>query len=238
MTESRTAEAVLFDVDGVLIDSADAHSRVWRAWARQRGLDPEAVWAATQGRRRADILRLVAPERDPAEEHRALDRLMAAEEPGFRAFAGAAELLRALPAGRWAVVTSSRAEPTRARLARTGLVVPGVRVCAEDVSEGKPSPEGYRTAAARLGVDPARCLVVEDAPAGVAAGIAAGCTVYAVASTHAARELGAAHACFGSLAEAAEAVLRAVAGSGTVTGEDGVVKDVADATSTSRVTEE
>lgn len=205
-----TAAAVLFDVDGVLIDTADAHGRVWRSWARARGLDPEAVWAATQGRRRADILRLVAPERDPAEEHRALDRLMATEEPGFRAFAGAAGLLRALPSGRWAVVTSSRAEPTAARLARTGLVVPEVRVCAEDVSEGKPSPEGYLTAAARLGADPARCLVVEDAPAGIAAGLAAGCTVYAVASTHRPEELGDAHGCFGSLGEAAGAVLRAV----------------------------
>ncbi|MDW8806703.1 HAD hydrolase-like protein [Streptomyces scabiei] len=156
--DDGTAAAVLFDVDGVLIDTADAHGRVWRAWARARGLDPEAVWVATQGRRRADILRLVAPERDPADEHRALDRLMVAEEPGFRAFDGAAGLLRALPPGRWAVVTSSRAEPTAARLARTGLVVPEVRVCAEDVSEGKPSPEGYLTAAATLGADPARCV--------------------------------------------------------------------------------
>ncbi|MEI5527776.1 HAD-IA family hydrolase [Streptomyces brasiliscabiei] len=203
-----SAAAVLFDVDGVLIDTADAHGRVWRAWARARGLDPEAVFPVTQGRRRADILRLLAPERDPAEEHRALDRLMAAEEPGFRAFDGAAGLLRALPPGRWAVVTSSRAGPTAARLTRTGLVVPEVRVCAEDVTEGKPSPEGYQAAAARLGADPARCLVVEDAPAGVAAGLAAGCRVYAVASTHPPDELRDAHAWFGSLADAAEAILR------------------------------
>ncbi|WP_149826514.1 HAD-IA family hydrolase [Streptomyces tailanensis] len=203
--------AVLFDVDGVLIDTADAHARVWRAWARERGLDPEAVWVATQGRRRADILRLVAPERDPGEEHRALDRLMAAEEPGFRAFPGAAGLLRALPVGRWAVVTSSRAEPTAARLARTGLMVPEVRVCAEDVTEGKPSPEGYLKAAERLGAAPSRCLVVEDSPAGVAAGLAAGCTVYAVASTHGAGQLRDAHVCFGSLEEAAGTVLGALA---------------------------
>lgn len=212
--------AVLFDVDGVLIDTADAHGRVWRAWARARGLDPEAVWVATQGRRRADILRLVAPDRDPADEHRALDRLMAAEEPGFCAFDGAAELLGALPRGRWAVVTSSRAEPTAARLARTGLVVPEVRVCAEDVSAGKPSPEGYLYAAARLGADPARCLVVEDAPAGIAAGRAAGCMVYAVASTHRPGELRDAHVCFGSLREAAGAVLRAV-GEGGIRAGDG-----------------
>ncbi|MFI6491909.1 HAD family hydrolase [Streptomyces sp. NPDC050564] len=198
-----TATPVLFDVDGVLIDTADAHARVWRAWARLRGLDPETVWRVTQGKRRTDILRLVAPALDPAEEHRVLDRLMAAEEPGFRAFDGAAALLRALPSHRWAVVTSSRATPTAARLARTGLPVPAVRVCAEDVVEGKPSPEGYLTAAARLAVDPSRCVVVEDSPAGVEAGLAAGCTVYAVASTHRLAELGRAHACFPSLRAAA-----------------------------------
>ncbi|WP_330307099.1 MULTISPECIES: HAD-IA family hydrolase [unclassified Streptomyces] len=194
---------VLFDVDGVLIDTADAHGRVWRAWARLHGLDPEAVWRATQGRRRTDTLRRVAPDLDPVEEHRVLDRLMAAEEPGFRAFDGAAPLLHALPPHLWAVVTSSRATPTAARLARTGLPVPQVRVCAEDVSEGKPSPEGYLTAAARLAVDPARCVVVEDSPAGIEAGLAAGCTVYAVASTHSPAELARAHVCFPSLSEAA-----------------------------------
>ncbi|MFM9692561.1 HAD family hydrolase [Streptomyces europaeiscabiei] len=124
-----TADAVLFDVDGVLIGTADAHRRVWaRAWAW--GLDPEAAWQAMQGRRRADILRSLAPERDPAGEHRLLDRSMAAGEPGFRAFGGAARLLRALPPDRWAVVTSGRAEPTvriawrRFRRDRAGIVRP------------------------------------------------------------------------------------------------------------------
>lgn len=135
-------------------------------------------------------------------EQQALNRLMAAEGPGLRAFDGATGLLRALLPGRWAVVTSSRGGRTAARLARTGLVVQEVRVCAEDVSQGKPSPEGYRTAAVRLGVDPARCLVVEDAPAGVAVGLAADCVVYAVASIHRPDELRYAHVCFGSLAEA------------------------------------
>ncbi|GHE32701.1 HAD-IA family hydrolase [Streptomyces capitiformicae] len=87
--------------------------------------------------------------------------------------------------------------------------MPEVCVCAEDVSEGKPSPEGYLTAAARLGVDPVRCLVVEDASAGIAAGLAAGCTVYAVGSTQGPEELRDAHRCFGSLGEAVGAVLRA-----------------------------
>ncbi|MGW0840737.1 HAD-IA family hydrolase [Streptomyces sp. NPDC002787] len=186
LIDDRTVAAVLFDVDGVPTDTAGAHGRV---------------------RRREDNLRSSAPERDPDEEHRSLDRLMAAGKPGFRAFDGVAGPPRALPPGRWAVVTSSRAEPTAARLARTGPVVPEVRVRAEDVSEGGPSPEGCLIAAARPGADPARCLVVEDAPAGMAAGLAAGCTVYAVASTHRPDELRDAHACFGSAAEAAGAIL-------------------------------
>ncbi|MFC9848740.1 HAD family hydrolase [Streptomyces sp. NPDC060223] len=148
--EDDAVAAVPFGMDGVLIDTAAAHGRVWRAWARLHGPDPEEVWQATQGRCRTDILRLLAPELDPAGEHLVLDRLMAAEEPGFRAFDGAAALLRSLPPHRWAVVTSSRAQPTAARLARTGLPVPDVRICAEDVRAGKPSPEGYLTAAAVL----------------------------------------------------------------------------------------
>ncbi|MFE6482789.1 HAD family hydrolase [Streptomyces sp. NPDC057757] len=219
--ERSAVAAVLFDVDGVLIDTADAHGRVWRAWARGHGLDPETVWRATQGRRRTDILRLLVPGRDPAGEHLALDRLMAAEEPGFRAFDGARTLLRSLPPHRWAVVTSGRARPTEARLARTGLPVPGVRVCAEDVREGKPSPEGYLTAAARLGVDPARCVVVEDSPVGVEAGLAAGCTVYAVATTHRSAELARADAWFPSLREAGRTLTAVQPGEGSGPDADG-----------------
>lgn len=197
----RTAvSAVLFDVDGVLIDSGAVHGRVWDAWARLRGLDPEYVRQVTQGRRWADTLRIVAPHLDAAEQHRALDAFMAREEPGMRAYEGA-ELLRALTLP-WAVVTSSDGASTRRRLAALGLPVPEVRVCAEDVAEGKPSPEGYLAAAARLGVEPGRCVVVEDSPAGVAAGRAAGCVVHAVATTHSVGELGGADLCFGTLVQA------------------------------------
>ncbi|MEV1008034.1 HAD-IA family hydrolase [Streptomyces sp. NPDC049881] len=205
-----TEPVFLFDVDGVLIDSGAAHRRVWAAWADARGLDPGSVWGATQGRRRVDTLRLVAPHLDPAEEHALLNRLMAAEEHTVRAYDGAGEVLRGLAAGAWAVVTSSRGEATRRRLAASGLPVPAVRVCAEDVTEGKPSPEGYLTAATRLGADPRHCLVVEDSPAGVAAGRAAGCTVHAVTTTHPAGQLARAHAVFPSL----RAAVRAATGHG------------------------
>lgn len=193
--------AVLFDVDGVLIDSGASHARVWDAWARLRGLDPQYVRQVTQGRRRSDTLRIVAPALDAGVEGRVLDRLMADEEAGMRPFPDAARVLRALTVP-WAVVTSSRREATRARMERLGLAVPGVRICAEDVRHGKPAPDGYLAAAARLGADPRRCLVVEDAPAGVRAGRAAGCTVHAVTTTHPAELLGEADACFPTLREA------------------------------------
>ncbi|WP_235031885.1 HAD-IA family hydrolase [Actinacidiphila yanglinensis] len=197
--------AVLFDVDGVLIDSGAAHNRVWSAWAGLRRLDPAYVRQAAQGRRRLDTLRLVAPDLDIAEEHRALDELMAAEEVHLRAYPDAARVLGALRT-RWAVVTSSRREATRPRMERLGLPVPEVRICAEDVPYGKPAPDGYLAAAARLGADPRHCTVIEDSPAGIRAGRDAGCTVHAVTTTHTKDQLAEADACFSTLERAVRAV--------------------------------
>ncbi|MFF4648252.1 HAD family hydrolase, partial [Streptomyces sp. NPDC001389] len=123
--------AVLFDVDGVLIDSGSAHDRVWKGWARLRALDPDDVFAVTQGKRRVDTLRTLVPERSEKEENRVLDQLMAAEESSICAYPGVRDLLRALPAERWAVVTSSRGEATVNRFRAQDLPVPAVRVCAE-----------------------------------------------------------------------------------------------------------
>lgn len=197
--------AVLFDVDGVLIDSGAAHTRVWDAWARLRGLDPEYVRQITQGRRRLDTLRIVCPGLDLAEENRALDRLMATEESSMRPFDDVADVLRSLTLP-WAVVTSSRGEATRSRMERLGLPVPEVRICAEDVDRGKPAPDGYLAAAERLGVDPRRSLVIEDSPAGIRAGRAAGCTAHAVVTTHTAEQLAEADACFRTLRQAVQAI--------------------------------
>lgn len=198
---------MLFDVDGVLLDSGAAHRGVWQDWARHHGLDPEAVHAAAQGRRRVDILRQLAPGHSPEVENRLLDTLMAERESGITAYAGAAQLLASLP--RRALVTSSRAQSVLARFHMLGLPVPEVRICAEDVPEGKPSPAGYLAAAAGLGVNPTECLVIEDAPAGIEAGSAAGCTVYAVATTHAPEALSNAHAVFATLQDLAACHLRA-----------------------------
>ncbi|MGW6835820.1 HAD-IA family hydrolase [Streptomyces sp. NPDC054949] len=195
----------MFDVDGVLINSGAAHNRVWTSWAILRGLDPKYVRQVTQGKRRLDTLRIVGPDLDVAEENRVLDRLMATEEEAMRPYPDAADVLHALTMP-WAVVTSSRREATRLRMERLGLLVPRVRVCAEDVQSGKPSPDGYLAAAEQLGVDPRRCMVVEDSPAGIQAGRAAGCTVYAVTTTHGVELLAEADACFPSLDRAAQAI--------------------------------
>ncbi|BAJ26609.1 MULTISPECIES: HAD-IA family hydrolase [Kitasatospora] len=176
--------AVLFDVDGVLLDSLPAYRRIWDAWARLRGLDTAHVWDRTFGRRPEDTVRDVAPALDPDAERLVLNALMHEQGDAFPAADGAAELLTALRPDRWALVTSGSRGPVHRRFALGGLPLPGVQVYGEDVRESKPHPEGYLLAARRLGVDPRHCLVVEDAPAGAAAGAAAGCAVIALTLSH------------------------------------------------------
>ncbi|HYN97422.1 MAG TPA: HAD-IA family hydrolase [Pilimelia sp.] len=204
-------QALLFDVDGVLLDTAGYFPQVWARWAASRDLDPAWVVLHTHGRRTSDVLREVAPHLHPAAEHAALDALAEAGMARIAASAQAGTLLRGLADIPWAIVTSGSRSFVGRCFARTGLPLPAVQVYAEDVRRGKPSPEGYLSAARRLGVPPADCVVVEDAPQGVAAGKAAGCAVVAVAGTHDAAALRAADVCRPSLAHAAD-LLRALVG--------------------------
>ncbi|MCX4571915.1 HAD-IA family hydrolase [Streptomyces sp. NBC_01571] len=178
-----TLGAVLFDVDGVLLDSTEAHRRVWDAWAGLRGLNADAVWPLTFGRRPEDTVRLAAPELDPSQERLVLDQLLE-QQHAFPAVDGAVELLLGLPGDAWAIVTSGDRVSVHARFAAADLPLPRVHVYGGDVVQAKPAPECYLKAAAALGLDPSACLVVEDAPAGVAAGKAAGCRVAGFTSTH------------------------------------------------------
>ncbi|MFF9126677.1 HAD-IA family hydrolase [Streptomyces sp. NPDC014889] len=179
-----TLGAVLFDVDGVLLDSTEAHRRVWGAWAGLRGLDAGVVWPLTFGRRPEDTVRLTAPQLDPSQERLVLDRLLDQQRAAFPVVDGAVELLLALPVDAWAIVTSGDRGAVHARFAVAGLPLPRVQVYGADVVQAKPAPECYLKAAAALGLEPSACLVVEDAPAGVAAGKAAGCRVAGFTSTH------------------------------------------------------
>lgn len=177
-------QAILFDIDGTLVDSTPVVERVWRAFAERRGLDGDEILRVCHGRRAEDTIALFLPEDEREAGTAEVLRLELADLDGVVALPAVADLLAALPAGRWAAVTSGSRELMRTRLAAAGLPVPEVLVAAQDVAVGKPDPEGYLLAAARLGVDPALCLVVEDAPAGLQAGRRAGARTLAVATSH------------------------------------------------------
>ena len=185
----RRVSAVLFDLDGVLVESREATERVWLDWALNNGIEEEALRSAMHGVRSADVVRALRPDLDAVVESGELERRQAEDVEGLRAIPGAAAALRALKGDRVAVVTSGTRPLALARLAAVGIEPPAVMVFADDVARGKPDPEGYLTAARRLGADPAEALVVEDAPPGIEAAKAAGMATVAVTSTHAREEL-------------------------------------------------
>lgn len=185
--------AVLSDLDGVLVDSAAAIERTWRDFAARHGLDPDRVLAESHGRRSIDLIRVVAPHLDAEAEAALVEREEIENAPGLRALPGARELVESIPAERFAIVTSGSRALAVARLRAAGLPVPEVLVTAEEVEDGKPDPAGYLRAAELLGVDPAHSVVLEDAPAGVEAGRAAGMTVIAVLTTNDESALARAH---------------------------------------------
>ncbi|UQA96454.1 HAD-IA family hydrolase [Streptomyces halobius] len=185
-----SAEALLFDNDGTLVSSIASVDRCWTRWAKEYGVTAED-FARIQlhGRPAVEIVAdLLPPDRIPE----ALARIEQLEVEdvagGVVALPGTHALLADLPAERWAVVTSATRRLAEARLGEAG-VRPKHLISADDISRGKPDPEPFLLAAARLGVDPARCVVFEDAPAGLAAGRAAGMTTVALTTTHRAGEL-------------------------------------------------
>jgi sugar-phosphatase len=167
-------EALLFDLDGVLVDSTAAIEQSMRAWAHAHGLDGDHVLALSHGRRDVDLVRAAAPGLDVETEVARITEFELSFLSGVTAVPGAAALLACLPADRWAVVTSSTPPVARGRLAAAGLPEPALLITAADVDRGKPAPDGYLLATEKLGVPPERCLVFEDAPIGAAAARAAG----------------------------------------------------------------
>lgn len=193
--------AILFDLDGVLVDSTRSVDRQWRAWARSRGIDEERVIAIAHGVRTIEVIRQVAPHIDAEAEVLALEKREAADQEGVEVMPGAAGLLASIPRERWCVVTSGTRLLATARLRFGGLPVPDVMVTAEDVKHGKPHPEPYLRGAELLGVPPSLCLVIEDAPAGIQAAKAGGMKVIGLASTYSTSRLGEADAVVQRLAE-------------------------------------
>jgi sugar-phosphatase len=164
--------AVLFDCDGVLVDSDASVLAAWSRWARELGLEPDAVTAVVHGRRSADTVAALIDEPGRAAAAALIDRYEVEDAASVMPIPGAAALTHAVP--RWAVVTSGHRDLAEARLRAAGIPVPAVLVTADDVQHGKPDPAGYLAAARQLGVFPADAVVLEDAAAGIAAARAAG----------------------------------------------------------------
>jgi mannitol-1-/sugar-/sorbitol-6-phosphatase len=181
-----TFAAVLSDLDGVLVDSGADVERVWRSWAVSQGLDPDDVGRASHGVPGRQVIERVAPHLDAEAESARVDELHAAT--GGEALPGATELLASVSP--LAVVTSCSPPLADARFGAAGLEPPAVLITSDMTPRGKPFPDPYVAAAAALGVSPAACVVIEDAPAGIAAARAAGVgAVWAVTTTHSADEL-------------------------------------------------
>jgi mannitol-1-/sugar-/sorbitol-6-phosphatase len=181
--------AILFDLDGVLVDSTGSVTRQWQMWAEEQNIDPQRVVEVAHGVRAIEIVRRLAPHLDAAAEVVRIEKREAADHEGVAVMPGAAELLKAIPEGRWCVVTSGTRYLATARLKLANLPTPKVLVAADDVSKGKPDPQPYLMGAELLGMNPAECLVIEDAPAGIRAAHAGGMKAIGITSTYPEAEL-------------------------------------------------
>jgi sugar-phosphatase len=181
---SFTCAAVLFDLDGVLIDSTPSVTRQWRIWAAEQNIDPEKLISEAHGHRTIEVVRQFAPHADAEAEVQRIEQREAADHEGVTVMPGAAELIRSIPESRWCVVTSGTRYLATARLTLGKLPIPRVLVSADEVSNGKPHPEPYLTGARLLGKPPSQCLVIEDAPAGIASAHAAGMKVIGLPTTY------------------------------------------------------
>ncbi len=174
---------ILFDLDGVLVDSTPAVARVWSWWARKHGFDPENTVREAHGRPSIATIRELLPEADHEAENREVERREIEDTDGVIPLPGAMELLRSLPAASWAIATSCTLPLAHVRIRAAGLPLPKHLITATDVLHGKPNPEPYLKAAQSLGIPAKDCIVFEDAPAGIRAGKAAGARVMALRTT-------------------------------------------------------
>jgi sugar-phosphatase len=201
LMKTFNCSAILFDLDGVLVDSTGSVTRQWRRWAEEHGIDPQKVVEIAHGVRTIEIVRKLAPHLNAEAEVVRLEKREAEDQEGVAVMPGAAELLKTIPEGRWCVVTSGTRYLATARLKLANLPTPKVLVSADDVSKGKPDPEPYLMGAKLLGINPAECLVIEDAPAGIRAAHAGGMKAIGITSTYEASELQEADAVVQKLAQ-------------------------------------
>ncbi len=178
-----TASGMLFDLDGVLIDSTPAVSRVWTQWAIKHGFEPEKTVREAHGRPSIESIRELLPDADHEAENRSLERSEIEDTEGVVPLPGALELLSSLPPNRWAIVTSCTRPLAEVRIRTAGLPIPPIMITSSDIANGKPHPEPYIKGARALGFTPADCVVVEDVTAGIRSGKAAGARVMALRTT-------------------------------------------------------
>jgi sugar-phosphatase len=177
--------AMLFDMDGTILNSIAAAEKVWASWARAHGIDIKTFLPTIHGRRAIDtIASLNLPGVDAATEAAYITQAEIAEVEGIEEIPGATAFLNKIPPSKWAVVTSAPRQLALTRLKAAGLPIPQVLITAEDVEQGKPNPDCYLLAAKRLGVSCADCLIFEDAEIGIAAALACGGTLVVVTATH------------------------------------------------------
>lgn len=181
--------ALLFDMDGVLIDSTPAVARVWHKWAIERGFNPEEIVSRARGRPSLTTVREYLPGADHEAENREVERREIEDLEGMVPLPGSLNLLASLPTDRWTIVTSCTRPLAEVRLRAAGLPIPKRMITSNDITHGKPHPEPYLKAATLLGFPPTKCIVIEDAPAGIQAGKAAGARVIAFTTTAQSSEL-------------------------------------------------
>ncbi|RXH57532.1 HAD-IA family hydrolase [Granulicella sibirica] len=183
---------ILFDNDGVLISSIKSVVRSWQKWAAIHNIPNADTYEVPHGVRARDIIAILRPDMDADEGLRIIEDIEIADTEGLEVLPGVRELLASLPTDRWAIVTSGTRRLVDGRLGAAQLPIPPNLITADMVVHGKPHPEPYMRGAELLGFSNADCIVVEDAPPGVGAGIAAGSRVLAVLGTHSPEELSAA----------------------------------------------
>jgi sugar-phosphatase len=187
------AKGILFDMDGVLVSSIGSAERCWRRWAEIYDVPDAKNYNVPHGMRSIDIVKMLRPDIDPEEGQRVIVEMEVNDTEGLTVLPGVRAMLQSLPPERWTIVTSATRPLLLARLNAAGLTFPSQIITGEMVEKGKPDPEPYRRGAELLGFAPHDCIVVEDAPAGVGAGIGAGCRVLGVLGTHSAKDLKAAN---------------------------------------------
>jgi sugar-phosphatase len=177
-------KGVLFDMDGILVSSLGTVERSWTKWALLRGIDPALAVSLAHGRRAVETIAALDPALDQQAELKIVEDIEVDDNEGLTVLPGVLDLLAALPADRWTVVTSATERLARVRLAAGGIPAPERFVTAESVTHGKPHPAPFLAGAALLGFAPEDCVVFEDSSSGVTAGRAAGCTVVATTFSH------------------------------------------------------